>query len=68
MVVHSFNPNTLAAEAGKSFEASLVYTASSTTARATQKSQWRWVGGKQTLEQNKQTNKTPKNVLPAIGT
>jgi hypothetical protein len=49
------------AEAGKSFEfeASLVY-----TARATQRNQRWWVGGKQTIEQNrteqnKQTNKTP---------
>ena len=38
MVVHTFNPSTCEAEAGRSeFEASLVYRVSSKTARATEK-------------------------------
>ena len=39
VVVHTFNPSTREAEAGDlcEFEASLVYRASSTTARATQR-------------------------------
>ena len=34
IVVHTFNPSTWEAEAGREFEASLVYVVSSRTARA----------------------------------
>ena len=53
MEVHAFNPSTQEAEAGRSleFEASLIYKASSRTARATEKP---CLKNKQT---NKQTNK-----------
>ena len=58
-MAHTFSPSTWEAKAGEDheFEASLVYRASSRTARATQKNP---VSKNQNKQTNKQTNKKTK--------